>query len=134
MYEDTFKSVREKGVKEGTAVGERKDTADFIDTQQLKSLSQVEHCHNIGYPSRTIQATLNDMHRILTDADNLFEQKATKNLLLTLVNEAQVYSNRMEGALNDIENYKYLKEECDNLNKQINRLTKERNELRDEIE
>lgn len=96
-------------------------------------------CENLSdWSSRSLCETLEDSRVIVRTLLERFGNKdetVTKNnllILLSLINEIQVYANRMEAALSDLERYEEMKKEGRRLKKEIKKLRKEKEGLEDE--
>lgn len=91
--------------------------------ENLKHMKKKEIYHsaveNLDYCNRTLCSTLEDMRQIVLNLSN-------KDTLLSLINEAQVYANRMEAKLNDVREYKYMKKQYKEMQKEVKKNKKKR--------
>jgi hypothetical protein len=88
-YGDQFKSVRETGARQGT---------------DPKVNVIPEAAQNVSWPHRSLHQVLNDIKRVLE------AEPVNKELIKSLIVEAEIYSSRMEAVIEDIDDYERLKE------------------------
>lgn len=96
---------------------------------------------NTAYCNRTYCSTLEDMRKLIskenyailaTDRNGVEMTELPKSVLFTLsslIEELQVYGNRMEAGLGDMRDYNRMKLEAKDLKRDIKDLQKERDSL-----
>lgn len=94
-----------------------------------------EHAENIGWTHRTYCTTLENArvvlktllkHRWIKDDEDISSQL---NLLGTLVEEVQVYGDRMEAKLEDEKAYRNMKKEYKELKEEVQKLKESKETL-----
>lgn len=88
---------------------------------------------NVGWVNRTLCSALEEMRKQVDLLEKILEREVpylkSCYILRSLIEEVQVYGNRMEAGLEDREAYKNLKEKYDDLEKEIKKLEEKRDDL-----
>lgn len=100
-----------------------------------------EHCENIGWTNRTYCQALTNCREmlkvLLVNVSNLPHEsqrvvlKNGLNAVGTLIEELQVYGDRMEAKLEDQKTYRQMKTKYEKLEKEVEELTKTKESLQE---
>lgn len=123
-----------------------KDPRDIVQTDGTygDNLPPIHRAaNNLNWTERTMCSALEDMrktserHEVLLDThvdDDITKNTLTRPIwvIRSLIEEIQVYGNRMEAALEDQKSYRKLKEEHKKLKEEVEKLKKEKETLSDD--
>lgn len=87
--------------------------------------------YNLAWAERTMCSCLEDMRKHITFLEKVVPKdvQSSLHILHSLVEEVQVYGNRMEAGLQDFKEYENVKKEYKELKEEVKKLKKEKKEL-----
>lgn len=106
-YEDTFKSVREIGVREGT---DPKDLTVSSSQEVYEEDNNIipEVPLNLDWTNRSLSSVLKDIESLLEDVR--YPSESCKMMITSLLKEARVYEDRMTSAIEDVKDFQRMEE------------------------